>query len=336
MLNKNSATGGSAFSGKKICLMLAGGTIIAENENFFVEKANDMPIWLEKMPELLIMAHFELVYMGGEKSHEYGPKFWQRLAKEIFDRRDDYNGFIVTNSPQDAVYNSIAMSFALKSIDKPVIFTGSQLPVINKDLVDVKNLPVSGLGVKANLINAVQVATTNFGGVGLIFGNRCINPVKAVRENVYSFNIFSSVDNSSLAKIDFGVSLLESVPQVDRQPELKNNFAEDILSVKYYSGMDFKIFAKAADNYSGVMIESLPLKPFEENFVQGLKKIKKPVLIYNRFYVPPLKADNLIEIFDLTKETALVKFIWALGQSKNFNEIRSLMLNEQAGEFIKK
>ena len=84
------------------------------------------------------------------------------------------------------------------------------------------------------------------------------------------------------------------------------------------------------------MIESLPLEPFEENFLQCLKKIKKLVLIYNRFYVPRLKADNLIEIFDLTKETALVKFIWALGQSKDLNEIRSLMLNEQVGEFIKK
>ena len=70
--------------------------------------------------------------------------------------------------------------------------------------------------------------------------------------------------------------------------------------------------------------------------MQGLKKIKELVLIYNRFYVPRLKADNLIEIFDLTKETALVKFIWALGQSKDLNEIRSLMLNEQVGEFIKK
>src|SRR3989344_6435068 len=324
---QNFAKGGSAFGGKKICLMLAGGTIIAEDENFFVEKPSDMAVWLQKMPELLIMAHFELVYICGEKSHEYGPKLWQRLAKEIFDRRDDYDGFIVTNSPHDVVYNSIAMSFALKNINKPVIFTGSQLPVINKDLVDVKNLPISGLGVKANLINSVQVATTNFGGVGLIFGNRCLRPTKAVRENIYSFNVFFSVDNSSLAKIDFGVSLLEPASTGKRNPELKNNFADEILSVKYYSGMDFKIFAKAAANYSGVMIESLPLEPFEENFLQGLKKIKELVLIYNRFYVPRLKADNLIEIFDLTKETALVKFIWALGQSKDLNEIRSLMLN---------
>jgi len=321
---------------KKICLMLAGGTIIAENENFFVEEPSDMQIWLDKMPELLIMAHFDPIYICGEKSPEHGPKFWTRLAKEIFDRKYDYDGFIITNPPHDVLYNSIAMSFALSGINKPVIFTGSQLPVINKDLVDFKNLPVSGLGVKANLINAVQVATTNFGGVGLIFGNRCIRPTKAIRENVYSFNVFSSVDNSSLAKIDFGISLLEPVQAGRRKPELKNTFVDDVLSVKYYSGMNFEIFEKAAKNYSGFMIESLPLEPFAPDFLEGLKKLKKPILIYNRFYVPQLKANNLIEVFNLTKKTALVKFIWALGQSKDLHEIRSLMFNEQVGEFIKK
>lgn len=316
--------------------MLAGGTIIAENENFFVEEASDMPIWLDKMPELLIMAHFEPMYICGEKEHDHGPKFWARLAKEIFDLKYDYDGFIITNPAHDVLHNSIAMSFALANINKPVIFTGSQLPVINKDLVDLKNLPVSGLGVKANLINAVQVATMRFGGVGLIFGNRCLRPARAVRENVYSFNVFNSVDDSSLAKIDFGVSLLEPMPGGRRKPELKNSFADDVLAIKYYSGMDFEIFEKAAKHYSGIMIESLPLEPFEAGFLRGLKKIPKPILVYNRFYVPKLQADNIIEVFDLTKETALVKFIWALGQSKDINEVRSLMINEQCGEFIKK
>lgn len=321
---------------RKVCLLIAGGTILADNDDFFVEEPSDVQIWMDKMPELMIMGKIEPVFVCGEKTNLHGAKLWKNLANEVCSRLKNYNGFIVTSPTNDVLYNSIALSFALPNIPKPVVFTGSQLPVVNKNLLDKRKQPYSGLGVKPNLINAVQVAGMEFGAVGIMFGNRCLMPTKTNREDIYSMNIFTSVDDSCLAKIDFGISMLKEVPDLTGPFQLKDNFSENVTYLKYYPGMDFAFFKKITAGTGGVIFEALTLEPFGKDFLDGLKTLKKPILVYNRFYVPKLNAENIIEVFGLTKESAIVKFIWALGQSNDVNEIRSLMLNNLRGEFINK
>lgn len=307
---------------------------MSEHEDFCVETESDISTWLNKMPELLIMGEFETVYLGGEKNHPHGPELWQKIASAIFKRLNHYDGFIVTSPLYDILYNSAAVSFALPGINKPVIFTGSQLPIVSKELVDLKKVSLTGLGVKSNLINAVQVAGMGFGGVGLMFGNRCLRAVKSMRIESYSLNVFNSLDGSFLAKIDFGASLLEEMPKSSGQPELKANFSDKVLAMKYYPGLDFNLFKKASEAAAGIFLEVLPLAPMAEDFATNLSQLKIPVVVYNRYYVPKLDGDNLVAVFNLSKETALIKFIWALGQTSDLAEIRNLMLNNLCQEFI--
>ena len=171
--------------------------------------------------------------------------------------------------------------------------------------------------------------------MGLLFGNRCLWPAKTRQAAVYSLNVFESVDESYLAKVDFGISPAEKINPPQKKPVLKNQFEEKVLALKYYPGMEAGGLKQLAVGYRGLFIESLALEPFSQEFLKGLADAKMPVVVFNRFYVPPFNQENLIEIFNLTKETALVKFMWALGQTRETSEVRNIMFNEYCGEFIK-
>lgn len=320
---------------KKVCLLLAGGTSLSETDRNAINSEEDVAGWLNKLPELNIMGEVHPVFICGEENHPRGPELWQRLSDEVFKRYHDFDGFIIINSPHDMLYNSIALSFAFKNLNKPVVFTGSPLGAVNKYMAEVKKFSLSGLGIRANLINAVQIATMPFGAVGIIFGKFCLRSVRAQRTELGSLNIFTGVDDSYLAKIDFSFSMFEPFFPPTKPLELKNKFAPKVLAMDYYPGLDFDQFTDALKGADGALLKCVPLEPFDKQFLAKLKKLALPVLVYNRFFVPPLNSDNLFEVFNLTKDTALVKFMWAIGQSADWQDIRQLMVNEQCHEFLK-
>ena len=129
------------------------------------------------------------------------------------------------------------------------------MPILEKGLVESKKKTFGGLGVKANLINAVQIATMDIPAVGLMFGNRCLRAVKAQRSAVYSLNIFTSADDTYLAKIDFGISPSEKVQLPTHESILKNSFEQNVSLVKYYPGMSFDILKESSGDSKGLIIE---------------------------------------------------------------------------------
>ena len=86
---------------KKICLLIAGGTILSEKDLSSIEKESDINEWLAKMPELTIMASIEPVFISGEKESSHGVEFWQKIIMEIYNRLNSSDGFIITNKVND-------------------------------------------------------------------------------------------------------------------------------------------------------------------------------------------------------------------------------------------
>lgn len=308
--------------------------MIAENENFAVEKEADIGEWLEKMPEVAILGKFGTVFVKGENTPLFGPALWQKIAREIYNRLPHYDGFVVTSPLNDVLYNSIAISFALKKNNKPVIFTGAQQPVFKKTATGLLKASSAGLGIKSNLINALGVAGKSLDGVGLMFGHQCLRAVRAQRSDPDCLEAFIADENSFLAKIDFGMSRALADSSVLGHAGLADHFSGNVLSLCYYSGLDIGLVEKISASCSGLMVQSLPIEPFSKDFLLGLASLKKPVLVYNRFYLPKLNHENLIEVFSLTKETALIKFMWALGKTQKPSLVRSLLESEFCGEFL--
>ena len=181
---------------------------------------------------------------------------------------------------------------------------------------------------KANLINAVQLATMKLPAVALMFGNRIIRAVKARRVGFLGLNIFTSADESYLGRIDFGISLTEKFSVINAPLEIKDKFESKIKIYDYFPGADFIDLKK--DSAKGKLVKNLPDIRLLDKYAG-----QAPLAVYNRFLFEPAEQENILIINQLTWETAVVKFMWALGQSNSIAEVRGFMFNEHCHEFIR-
>ena len=316
----------------KICLLFAGGTAISDKDikGSSVNGKKDINGWLELVPEISLMASIEPVFVCADKDMS-GIELWQNLATEIYNRLNEAVGFVILTNLDSVLYSGVALSLALKNINKPVILTSSQITESNVKLPDWSQKKVKaygGLGVKANLINAVQLATMNLPAVALMFGNRIIRAVKAKRTGFLGLNIFSSVDDSYLGRIDFGISLLEKYKPSTDEVFLKNKFESSVSVTDYFPGADFL-------NILDIKTKGKVVRQLSDLKLLSNYKDSCPLVIYNRFLSEVSENQNILTINNMTWETCLVKFLWSLGQSNKIDEIRGFMFNEQCNEFIR-
>jgi len=316
---------------KKICLLLAGGTAITEKDisGSSVNKKEDIEKWLDKLPEITLMAQIEPVFICAHGKLK-GVSLWQKLSQQIYERKDKVDGFVIVLDIESVLYSGIALSLALENFSKPIILTGSQITKQALKLSDwqtKKSKAYGGLGIKANLINAVQIATMDLPATALMFGNRIVRAVKARRSQVLGLNIFESVDDKYLGRIDFGISLTEKFKQFQGSVKLKNNFETKIKSFEYFPGMDLKELND--EKVKGKIIRGLPNLSLLDSYQE-----KSPVVVHNRFLISAPKSDNVFLVNNMTWETTLVKFMWVLGQSTNSEEIGKSLNTDYCKEFI--
>lgn len=124
------------------------------------------------------------------------PSLWTRLAHLVRDRYDDYDGFVILHGTDTMAYSASALSFMLEGLTKPVIFTGSQLPI-----------GVPRTDGKENLISAVEIAAAAdeeghalVPEVSIFFDSVLIRGNRATKLSAEAFNAFASPDCPPLAK----------------------------------------------------------------------------------------------------------------------------------------
>jgi len=321
---------------KNICLLIAGGTTLDDRKisETTITKATDVSKWLKQISEAFLIAKITPEYITSGHEDISGVKLWGKVSNYIFDNYDKYDGFVILFDLSEILFNGIALSFSLQNLSKPVILTGSQLSDVDspKKITEKKNKR-DQLGVKSNLINAVQMATMNFPAVGILFGNQCVRPAKAIRSVNNSLNAFISADGSYLAKIDFGISPQEKLPSVNKKIKLVNDFEEKVAYLKYYPGFNIELLKGYLKESQGFIIENLIDQPIPKQIINNLSLVKTPFVIYSKKFTR-LNKKNLIEITNMTPETIMVKLMWSLPQVKNFEDLRVLMYRDVISELI--
>ena len=132
-----------------ILMIYTGGTIgMKQDSTDLTLKPFDFRQILDEVPELKKFALRIDAYTFDPliDSSDVEPSFWQSLASLIQKRYDDYDGFVVLHGTDTMAYSASALSFMLENIAKPVVFTGSQLPI-----------GVPRTDGKENLISAVEI-----------------------------------------------------------------------------------------------------------------------------------------------------------------------------------
>lgn len=325
----------------KICLFFCGGSTLIgrKGQSIEVHTRADIKPWLAEVPELSILADLESVFVFGGESETVPPEIWSFLAKEIKKRYSSFDGFVITHDFDSIVYTGAALSFMLRNLGKPVVLTGSQDTVETPAKASQKIFDqFRQYGIRANLVNAAQVATMDLAEVGVIYGNVLLRATQARRLPSKAIDLTES-PGSTLGKADFGVKLLED-RQLRRKTALivRSEIEKNVFSLQLHPGLDFRgNLELLPKNLKSVILRAtdIALSDSDYKFLNDFAVQRKlPLFIVPEADTRLPKLGYLIQVPPMLQEVALVKVMWALGQTKSIAQLRELMNENQANEFL--
>ena len=182
----------------RILLVYTGGTIgMVKDSESGVLKAFNFDELLHNIPELkLLDCHIETFsFKDPIDSSNMNPEKWVAIAEAIEENYDAFDGFVVLHGSDTMSYSASALSFMLENLAKPVIFTGSQLPI-----GDLRT------DAKENLITAIQIASLQnkskptVSEVGLYFEYKLYRGNRTTKISAEHFNAFASPNYPELAE----------------------------------------------------------------------------------------------------------------------------------------
>jgi len=189
----------------KVLLIYTGGTIgMNRNPHTKALEPFDFEHLLYNVPELKQFDTQIETYQFEPPidSSDMSPALWTDLSHVIADHYDRYDGFVVLHGTDTMAYTASALSYMLENLTKPVIFTGSQLPI--------GQLRTDG---KENLITSIEIAaarhqdgTAIVPEVGIFFNGHLLRGNRTTKQSADGFNAFESFNYPHL--VDAGVNIL--------------------------------------------------------------------------------------------------------------------------------
>ena len=324
-----------------ISLIYTGGTIgMVKDYKTNALKPFDFENIKVKIPELkLLDCKIETTaFQCPIDSSDMSPKYWIKIAEIIEERYDEIDGFVVLTGTDTMSYTASALSFILENLSKPVIFTGSQLPI-----GDLRT------DAKENLITAIQVAASQKNGnaivqeVGLYFEYKLYRANRTTKVSSEQFEAFESANYPHLG--ESGVHLNFNEPWLIRADKskslvLQKNLNAKVLVLKLYPGISESVVTYILDcpGIEGVILETYGAgnAPTSDWFSDVLKKtinnkipvinvtqcISGSVLMGHYETSVHLKKLGVISGKNITTESALAKLKLLLGKKVDFQRFK--------------
>lgn len=337
----------------KILLIYTGGTIgMIKDFATGALKAFNFDQLLERIPELNLLDCSIDTYSFDDPidSSDMNPEHWVTIAEVVEKNYDDFDGFVILHGSDTMSYTASALSFMLKNLNKPVILTGSQLPI-----GDLRT------DAKENLITAIQIASLQDNGmpkikeVGLYFEYKLYRGNRTTKISAEHFNAFTSPNLSHLAESGVHLKVNEhllddfySTNELNVQKELDTN----VFILKIFPGITQKVLEGILNipNLKGIVIETFGSgnAPTEFWFINTLQNaIQKGIKIVNVTQCwggsvdmgkyetgTALKHIGVISGHDITTEAAITKMMLLLSRDLTIEEFSKEFQTPYCGELI--
>ncbi len=297
---------------KKICLLLAGGTwTVDKTKNMLaVNKADDMNAWLATMPELAILSDLELHFVADEEA-VVGVDLWSEVAQFLVEQQDNFDGFVLVTKAESLVSTAVALNFLLQNFAKTLVVTASQMSGLytkdKKERMQALIATQGGLGLRSNLINAVQVAGAALSPVAIMFGSRLVASTKASLEYQQGRYILSSVDDDYLAKIDFGISFKNNLNYSQTGQRNFTKLSQEVCILSDCLVGSYLWPKEAFGAYKAVLL-ILASEDLDKKKKDYLQALNKPIILYHPQFIQAEK--DFMTLTACTKETAIAKVLW--------------------------
>jgi len=326
----------------KICILFAGGTIgmIKNPSTGVLQPASNVSEIIREIPEIQKIVSLDLKMVVNIDSSNMEPHHWTEIAKKIYENYDRFDGFVVVQGTDTMAYTASALSFALQNLSKPVVITGSLIP-----------LSEIGADGRNNLIYACLTATLDIAEVCIVFANKIIRGNRAKKYHESFVDVFHSPNYPFLGELGRPTVLFDwRKKRRKRVIKFRPNFDPKISLLKLFPGFDPEIIDRALERGArGIIIEGFGPGnvPFLETSIipQIENSIDKnvPIIIANQMergitnlmaYECGLKAKKAgaISSHDMTTEATATKLMWALAYNKKLSDIRKVMETDIAGE----
>ena len=336
----------------KVLIIYTGGTIgMDRNARTGALEPLQFDKLSAKMPELAQIPTAIEVYQFAPPidSSDITPAQWSQLVKVIKENYDDYDGFVVLHGTDTMAFTASALSFMLENLTKPVVMTGSQVPI--------GQLRTDG---KENLLTSIEIAAARdqmghpvVPEVCIFFESRLMRGNRTTKINSEGFNAFRSFNLPSLAHagihIKYETHLIRR-PRPDAPfrphylldnnvmiltlfPGIRKEVIDTMLSVSGLRAVVMKTFGAGNAPQKPWFVESIRKLVNRGVIVVNITQCFKGTVEMHRYETGlQLLQAGVINGYDSTVEGMITKLMFLLGHGYSHNEIVRLMNTNIAGE----